>query len=238
MQRRDIQLGVGTLDITPEEKANVMQALDNYRLSYGPFSRKFEREFAQLHDCNHAVFVNSGTSALSIAMACLRELYNWQDGDEVLVPALTFVATANVVLEHGMMPVWVDCDPKEYNIDPAKIEEKITPRTKAIMVVHLFGLVADMDPIMEIAKKHNLRVIEDSCETIGVTYKGKKAGSFGDISCFSTYVAHLIVTGVGGLAVTKDDKYAEVLRSLANHGRWRAVSRGHPPSLPLHPPGL
>jgi dTDP-4-amino-4,6-dideoxygalactose transaminase len=165
------------------------------------------------------VFVNSGTSALSIAIACLKEVHGWKDGDEVLVPALTFVATANVVLEHNLIPVFVDCDSKTYNIDPGKIEEKITDRTRAIIPVHLFGLVADMDPVLEISKKHNLQILEDSCETIGVNYKGKKTGSFGDISCFSTYIAHLVVTGVGGFAVTSNEKYAEILRSLANHGR-------------------
>lgn len=219
MRRRDTQLGVGTLDLTEREKSYVMQALENSRLSYGPFSRKFEREFAALHDCTYAVFVNSGTSALSLAIACLKELGGWKDGDEVLVPSLTFVATANVVLEHGLKPVFVDCDPRIYTIDPSKIEAKITPRTRCIMPVHLYGLCADMDPILELARTHDLRIVEDSCETVGVSYKGRKVGSFGDISCFSTYVAHLIVTGVGGLAVTKDKRYAEVIRSLANHGR-------------------
>lgn len=219
MQRRDQQLGVGTLDITDREKSNVMEVLASSRLSYGPFSRRFEREFAELHGCTYGLFVNSGTSALSLAVACLKELHGWKDGDEVLVPALTFVATSNVVLEHNLVPAFVDCDPRVYNVDPAKIEARITPRTRAIIPVHLFGLIADMDPILAIARKHDLRIIEDSCETVGVTYKGRKAGSFGDISCFSTYIAHLIVTGVGGLAVTKDQKYAEVLRSLANHGR-------------------
>ncbi len=219
MQRRDIQLGVGTLDLSDREKQNVMDALNGSRLSYGPFSRRFEREFAQMHGCQYSVFVNSGTSALSLAVATLKELHGWQDGDEVLVPALTFVATANVVLEHNLVPVFVDCDPVTYNIDPTKIETKITPKTRCMMVVHLFGLCADMDPILEIAKRRNLKIIEDSCETVGVSYKGKRVGSFGEISCFSTYIAHLVVTGVGGLAVTKDEKYAEVLRSLANHGR-------------------
>lgn len=214
-----MQVGVGTFEASPAAERYVLEALRSSRLSYGPFSRKFERMFAALHDSSHAVFVNSGTSALSIAVACLRETKGWKDGDEVLVPALTFVATSNVVLEHNLRPVFVDCDARTYNIDPAKIEERITPRTRAIMVVHLFGLIADMDPILAIARKHGLAVIEDSCETMGVTYRGKKAGSFGDISCFSTYVAHLIVTGVGGLAVTNDAKYAEILRSLANHGR-------------------
>lgn len=219
MERSPVQLGVGTLNLTSREKELVMQVLESDRLSYGPFSRKFESEFAKEHDCTHAVLVNSGTSALSIAVAALKEVHGWKTGDEILVPALTFVATSNVVLDHGLVPVFVDCDPLTYNIDPSKIEETITPRTRGIMVVHLFGLVADMDPIMKIASEHGLRIIEDSCETMGVRYKGKKTGSFGDISCFSTYVAHLIVTGVGGLAVTSDPKLAEILRSVANHGR-------------------
>lgn len=219
MEKRPNQLGVGTLDVSEKEKQYVLQALESNRLSYGPLSKKFERMFADLHGMKHAVFVNSGTSALSIALATLKELHGWKDGDEVLVPALTFVATSNVVLEHNLVPVFVDCDAKSYNIDPSLIEKYITDNTVAIMPVHLFGLVADMEPIMEIANRHNLRVVEDSCETIGVPYKGNMTGSFGDISCFSTYVAHFIVTGVGGLAVTNDDKHAEILRSLANHGR-------------------
>ena len=219
MDRRTTQLGVGTLGLTKEEKANVMQVLESDRLSYGPFIRQFEKRFANLHDCSFAVFMNSGTNALSIAVACLKETGGWKDGDEVIVPALTFVASANVVLEHNLVPVFVDCDPKTYNIDPAKIEAKISKKTKAIMPVHLFGQIADMDPILAIAKKHDLRIIEDSCETVGVKYKGKPTGSFGDISCFSTYVAHFIVTGVGGLALTNNPAYAEIIRSLANHGR-------------------
>lgn len=212
-------IGVGTLSISKEETANVMKALKTNRLSYGPFSREFERKFAASHDSKYGVFVNSGTSALSIAVACLKETCGWKDGDEILVPALTFVATANVVFDHHLKPVFVDCDAKTYNIDPSKIEAAITPKTRGIMVVHLFGLIADMDPILKIARKHKLEIIEDSCETMGVSYRGRRAGSFGAISCFSTYVAHLIVTGVGGLAVTSDPKYAEILRSLANHGR-------------------
>ncbi len=219
MERSPVQLGVGTLDLTQREKDLVNEVLNSNRLSYGPMSKKFEADFALLHNSKYSVLVNSGTSALSIAVACLKEVAEWNDGDEIIVPALTFVATANVVLDHNLKPIFVDCDQKTYNIDPTKIEEKITPKTKGIMVVHLFGQIADMDPILAIARKHNLRIIEDSAETMGVMYKGKKAGSFGDISCFSTYVAHLIVTGVGGLAVTSDPKLAEILRSVANHGR-------------------
>lgn len=219
MQSSKRQIGVGTLTLGWREWWNVARVLKSGRLSYGPYASKFEKEFAKAHDSKYAVFVNSGTSALSLAIAALREVDDWQDGDEVLVPALTFVASSNVILEHRLKPVFVDVDRQTYNLDPTQLEAAITPRTKAIMVVHLFGQVAEMDPIMEIAKKHNLRVIEDSCETMGVGYKGRKTGSFGDISCFSTYVAHLIVTGVGGLAVTSDENLAEIIRSLANHGR-------------------
>jgi len=113
----------------------------------------------------------------------------------------------------------VDVDPRSYNLDPSLIEKKITHHTRAIIPVHLFGQPVEMGPVMKLARKHRLRVIEDSCETMGVNYRGRRVGSFGDIACFSTYAAHLIVTGVGGLALTANLKYAEVLRSLANHGR-------------------
>ncbi len=213
------QIGVGCGDFTEKEKRYVMNVLNTGRLSYGPYSKRFEEEFAKLHGCRHAVLVNSGTSALRIAVACLKEAGEWNDGDEVICPAVTFVASSNVILMNNLMPVFADVDKKTYNIDPKKIEEKITTRTKAIMVVHLFGQPADMDPILKIAKKHKLKIIEDSCETMFATYKGKPVGSFGDISCFSTFIAHLVVTGVGGLACTNNKDYGVILRSLANHGR-------------------
>lgn len=214
-----VQIGVGCVDITDREKRYVADVLETGRLSYGPYLKKFETDFARAHDCAYAITVNSGTSALEMAVACLKETGNWKDGDEVICPAITFVATANVVLQNNLEPVFVDIDSRTYNIDPAKIEAAITSKTRAIMVVHLFGQPADMGPIMEIARTHNLRVIEDSCETMFARYRGKSVGSFGDISCFSTYAAHLIVTGVGGLALTNSPEYAEILRSLANHGR-------------------
>ncbi|MBI4363575.1 MAG: DegT/DnrJ/EryC1/StrS family aminotransferase [Candidatus Doudnabacteria bacterium] len=213
------KLGVGCVEISPTAVKYLNQALKNKRLSYGPFVKKFERGFARMHQAKFAVMVNSGTSALRIAVAALKELERWKEGDEVIVPAVTFVATANVVLQQGLKPVFVDVDSRTYNIDPEKIAAKITKRTRAIIPVHLFGQSADIVPIVKIARKHGLKIIEDSCETMGVNYRGKRVGSFGDISCFSTYAAHLIVTGVGGLAVTSSRKYAEVLRSLANHGR-------------------
>ncbi|MFA6023160.1 MAG: DegT/DnrJ/EryC1/StrS family aminotransferase [Candidatus Pacearchaeota archaeon] len=213
------QIGVGCADISDLEKKYVNKVLDSERLSYGPFLKEFEKKFAEKHDSKFAIAVNSGTDALRIALNCLKEVENWKDNEEVICPALTFVATANIILQNNMKPVFVDIDEKTYNMHPEKIEEKITEKTRAIMVVNLFGQPADMDPIIEIAKKHNLKIIEDSCETMLVKYKGKSVGSFGDIACFSTYVAHLIVTGVGGLMVTNNAKYAEIMRSIANHGR-------------------
>ncbi len=213
------QLGVGSLTISEKEKEYVNQALDNNRLSYGPFSKKFEDQFAKLHGAMFAVMSNSGTSALQVALAALKEHYDWNDGDEILIPSVTFIATSNVAIMLNLVPIFVDVDPQTYNIDPELIEAKITSRTKAIIPVHLYGLPANMNPIMDIARKYNLRVVEDSCETMFVSAYGKPVGSHGDVGCFSTYVAHFLVTGVGGLSITSDHELAVMMRSLCNHGR-------------------
>ena len=213
------QIGVGCADISDKEKEYVNIALNNNRLSYGEFTHKFEKRFAKLHDCKYAMMCNSGTSALRVAIAALKETDEWKEDDEVLVPSITFISTSNVLIQQNLKPVFVDVDPRYYNIDPTKIEEKITEKTKAIMPVHLFGMPCDMEPIMKIAKKHQLRVVEDSCETMLAKYKGKSVGSFGDIGCFSTYVAHLVVTGVGGISTTNDNDLAIKMKSLMNHGR-------------------
>ncbi len=219
MAKSSRQLGVGGLKISPLEKKYVNQVLDSNRLSYGRFSKKFEKGFADAHHAKHAVLSNSGTSSLQVALAALKERYDWKDGDEVIVPAITFVATSNVVLMLNLKPVFVDVDKKTYNLDPALIEEKITKKTRAIIPVHMFGLPADMKQICAIANKHKLRIIEDSCETMFVNVNGKPVGTHGDIGCFSTYVAHFLVTGVGGLSTTDDPELAIMMRSLVNHGR-------------------
>ena len=175
--------------------------------------------FAGLHGCNYATFCNSGTSALQIALAALKEIYKYEDGDEVLVPAVTFIASSNVVISNNLKPVFVDVDPKTFNIDPTSIEGKITSRTRVIMPVHLLGLPCDMKTIMQIARKHDLQVIEDSCETMFANQEGLPVGSFGDVACFSTYVNHLIVGGVGGLVTTNFSQIDELCRSLLAHGR-------------------
>jgi perosamine synthetase len=217
MVQRKITLG--TLNISSLGKKYVNIALDNNRLSSGSFTQKFENEFSLLHGSYHGIFMNSGTSALQVALAALKEAYDYREGDEVLVPATTFIATSNVVIQNNLKPVFVDVDPYTFNIDPAKILKKITNRTRAIIPVHLFGLPAPMFEIMNIAYKHGLQVIEDSCETMFANYGGKSVGSFGDFACFSTYVAHLIVGGVGGVVTTNNTKLAAMCRSLMAHGR-------------------
>ncbi|MCH9690374.1 MAG: DegT/DnrJ/EryC1/StrS family aminotransferase [Gammaproteobacteria bacterium] len=212
-------IGVGTLNISDNAKKYVNQVLDSNRLSYGPFLSQFESSFAQLHENKFGLISNSGTSSLQIALQALKEIHGWNDGDEVIVPAVTFVATSNIVLHNNMQPVFVDIEKNYYEIDPSLIEEKITARTRAIIPVHLFGQPCDMDPIKKIAQKHNLKIIEDSCETMYARYKGQMVGNLGDISCFSTYIAHLLTTGVGGLSLTNNPEYAVKMRSLLNHGR-------------------
>ncbi len=213
------QIGVGCAEVSDNEKKYVLDALNNNRLSHGPYLTKFESLFAAGHELDYAMFCNSGTSALQVGLHAMKDKYGWNDGDEVLVPAVTFVASSNVIIQNQLTPIFVDVDPIYYEIDPEKIEEKITDKTVAIMVVHLFGQPCDMEPILAVAKKHNLRIIEDSCETMFVRHKGQMVGTWGDVSCFSTYVAHLLVTGVGGFACTSDEDLAVRIKSLMNHGR-------------------
>lgn len=217
--RRKHQIGIGTISISNEAKINVLKVLSSSRLSYGDFSKKFESEIAKLHGRKYSVFLNSGTSALQVSLQVLKDKYKWDDGDEVIVPSVTFIATSNVVLHNNLKPIFVDVESDYFNIDPSKIEKKITKKTRVIIPVHLFGQSADMTPILAIAKKYKLKVLEDSCETMFVKYAGKPVGSLGDISCFSTYATHLITTGVGGFAMTSDEDLAVRIKSYCNHGR-------------------
>jgi len=217
------QIGVGTFKVTDLMREYVNDVLDKERLSYGWYSRELEREFAMIHDCGFAVLSNSGTSSLQVALQALKEIYGWEDGDEVLIPSVTFVATANIVLHCGMKPVLVDVDLVHYEMDPhilqMRFEDIISPRTRAMIPVHLFGQPCDMVKLMLIAKEHDLCVIEDSCECMFVKSYGKMVGSWGDVGCFSTYIAHLLTTGVGGIATTNVPEIAFKMRSLVNHGR-------------------
>ena len=210
---------VGDWRVTDRERQLVNQVLDSGRLSYGPVSRRFERGFAKTHGCFYGVLSNSGTSSLQVSLQAMKELHGWEDGDEVIVPAVTFVATANVVLHNRLTPVLADVDPLTYNIDTLDMVEKITPRTRAIIPVHLFGQPAFMRMIVDAVVMQDIRIIEDSCETMFATHHGQPVGSWGDIGCFSTYMAHLITTGVGGISTTDNPEYAVKMRSLVNHGR-------------------
>lgn len=211
-------VGVGTFKATDKMRSLINEVLDSGQISYGPMSLKFELEFAKRHRCEYGILSNSGTSALHVALQALKEVHKWPDGSRVIVPATTFVATANIVLHNNMVPVFVDVDPLTYNIDPKEVEKKVNLDTRAIIPVNLFGQPADLNAITEIAYNFGLKTIEDSCETMFVTHKGLSVGSWGDIGCFSTYVAHLLVTGVGGISTTNDADYAAKMRSLVNHG--------------------
>lgn len=180
--------------------------------SEGPFINKFEENFSAYIGCNYGVAVSNGSAALDIAIRAL----NIGPGDEVIMPAFTIISPAQSIVTEGATPVLVDSDPDTWNMDVNQIEAKITPKTKAIIVVHIYGLPVDMDPIMEIAKKYNLKLIEDAAEVHGQTYKGKMCGSFGDISIFSFYPNKHITTGEGGMLLTNDKTIAEKCKKLRN----------------------
>jgi dTDP-4-amino-4,6-dideoxygalactose transaminase len=213
------KIGVGHALVGELEKKYVNMALDAGRLSQGEFVYKFESEFARLHGQRYGTACNSGTSALHVALEALKEKYGWQENDEVLVPAITFIATSNACMHAGLKPVFVDVDTASYNLNPALLEEKITSRTVAVMPVHTFGQPCEMDAIVAFCRKHGLKIVEDCAEAHFGTYKGQPVGSFSDIAGYSTYVAHTITTGVGGVITTNDTELAEICRSLIAHGR-------------------
>lgn len=208
----------GTISITRTARRLIDEALDAKRISSGRLVREFERGFASLVGTREAVAVSSGADAVTLALAVLHDL-GAQRGDEIIVPALSFVATGNAVLHAGFKPVFVDIERETLNIDPTKIEEAVTPRTRAILPVHLMGKPAAMDEINALARRRGLVVVEDAAEAHGALYRGKAAGGLADLGAFSVYVAHIITTGEGGVVTTDSEPYAEVLRSLRSHGR-------------------
>jgi dTDP-4-amino-4,6-dideoxygalactose transaminase len=212
------QVSFGTIQIPDLTKRLVNEILETTRISSGKYVRMFEDKFAELLGVKEAVAVSTGTDADVLALAVLHD-YGAQREDEIIVPALSFVATGNAVIHAGFKPVFVDVDRQSLNIDVNLIEKAITERTRVIMPVHLMGKPAQMDEIKAIAKKHNLWVIEDAAEAHGAQYKGKPAGSLADLGAFSTYIAHIITTGEGGVVTTNSEEHAEILRSLRSHGR-------------------
>ncbi|OPX96509.1 MAG: putative pyridoxal phosphate-dependent aminotransferase EpsN [Syntrophorhabdus sp. PtaB.Bin027] len=195
-----------------KETEYVLDALNKKAISgfFGEYINKFEEQFAQYSDCKYGVSTTSGTTALHLALITL----GIKKGDEVIVSTFTNMATIFAILYQGAKPIPIDIEEDTLNIDPTLIECRITPKTKAILVVHLFGHPVDMDPVMEIACKHNLFVIEDCAEAHGAIYKGKKVGSFGDIGCFSFYANKIITTGEGGMLTLNNPFLAQKAHSL------------------------
>jgi dTDP-4-amino-4,6-dideoxygalactose transaminase len=193
----------------------VFSVLSNTQFILGPEVKNFEEKVAAYCGTKFATGVASGTDALLLSLrAC-----GVNPGDEIITTGFSFFASAGVISRLGANPVFVDIDPETYNINPDQIEKKITPKTKAIMPVHLFGQCADMDPIMDIAKRHSLKVVEDAAQAIGAEYKGRKAGAIGDFGCFSFFPSkNLGGAGDGGMVVTNDPDMAEMVRVLRVHG--------------------
>ena len=195
------------------EKKYLLECIETgWISSEGPFIKQFEEKFAARVDRKHGIAVCNGTAALDAAVEAL----GIGPGDEVILPAFTIISCIGQIVRAGAKPVLVDSDPATWNMDVSQIEGQITPRTKAIMVVHIYGLPVDMDPVLDIARRHGLKVIEDAAEMHGQNYKGRPCGSFGDISTFSFYPNKHITTGEGGMIVTNDDRLAEECRSLRN----------------------
>lgn len=196
------------------EVIKVKECLDSRRVTQGPMTEKFEKRFLELHGGKYAIAVSNCTVGLHMAMLAL----NIGAGDEVLVPAYTWVTSANCIEYVGAKAVFVDVDPTNFNMDPKKIRQAITEKTKAIVVVHEFGCAAPMDDIMEIAKEFQLKVVEDCACAIGTSYKGTPVGTIGDIGVFSFHPRKVVTTGEGGMCITANAKFAKCLDGLRNHG--------------------
>lgn len=202
--------------IREEVLAAVTEVLDSQMCIGGPFVAKLEEQIAEMSGCKFGIGVSSGTDAILNSLMSL----GIGPGDEVITTTFTFFATAGCVTRVGAKPVFVDIDPDSYNIDPVLIEKAITEKTKAIIPVHLYGQMADMNAIMGIAEKHDLYVVEDACQAIGASYQGKKAGSFGVTGCFSFYpTKNLGGIGDGGMIVTNDEELAAKMKFMRDHGQ-------------------
>jgi perosamine synthetase len=197
------------------EKKYLIECIDTgWISSEGPFVKRFENELAKYTHRKHAIAVSSGTAAIDVAIEAL----GISKGDEVILPSFTIISCINQIIRIGAKPVLVDSDPITWNMDTNQVENKITSNTKAIMVVHIYGLPVDLDPVFNLAKKYNLKVIEDAAEMLGQTYNEKPCGSFGDISILSFYPNKHTTTGEGGMLLTNDFKLAEKCQSLRNLG--------------------
>jgi len=220
-----VEIFLDAPNIGEKEKEYLSNCIDStYVSTVGPFVPEFEKKFAEYLKVKRAVSTQSGTAAIHVA---LREL-GIGSGDEVIVPVTTFIATVNPVMYVGATPVFVDIDPRTWNIDPKEVEKAVTPRTKAIIPVHLYGNPCDMDSLMEISNKHGIVVIEDATESLGATYKGKMTGTFGKIGTFSFNGNKIMTTGGGGMIVTDDEKLADHMKFLVNQARDESKGYYHP----------
>jgi perosamine synthetase len=202
-------------DITQLEIDAVTSVLRTPHLSLGPELAAFESALAAFHGVQHAVAVSSGTAGLHLALLTL----GIGPGDEVVIPSFTFIAVANAVVQVGATPVFAEIDPGTLNLDPVAVSQAITPRTRALIVVHTFGVPAQMDAILQIARRSSIFLIEDACEAIGATFNGQPVASFGDLAVFGFYPNKQITTGEGGAVLARDPAHADRLRSLRNQGR-------------------
>ncbi len=209
------QIPLAKQDITELEIDVINEVIRSDRLSLGPKVIAFEEAICNYIGCKYAVAVNSGTSALHVGMVSA----NVGEGDEVITSSFSFIASANSILFVRAKPIFVDIDPETWELDVSKVEESITEKTKAILPVHIFGQPCQMKPIMEIAQRYNLLVLEDSCEALGAEVDGKKAGTFGLWGTFAFYPNKQITTGEGGMLITDDENVAKLARSLRNQGR-------------------
>ncbi len=224
IRRSEDFLVFGSPLIGDDEKREILDSLETGWLGTGPKVARLEREFRDYAEAGHAVAVNSCTAALHLSMLAA----GIGPGDEVITTPLTFCATVNAIIHAGATPVLADVDPITSNIDPQKVEAKITERTKAILPVHFAGRACDMDALVAIAKRRQILMIEDCAHAIETTYKGKHAGTFGTFGCFSFYVTKNMTTGEGGMVLTPDEKLADRVKILALHGMskdaWRRFS--------------
>jgi dTDP-4-amino-4,6-dideoxygalactose transaminase len=214
MSRRPVFLPFHKPDIGDEEVSAVSETLRSGWLTTGPKVHAFEHAFADYIGAPHAVAVNSCTAALHLAL----EAIGLAEGDEVLVPTVTFAATAEVVTYFRARPVLVDCEPDTLNLDPASLEQAITPRSRAVIPVHYAGHACDMDRIRPIAQRYRLKVIEDAAHALPASYKGQMVGTLGDLGCFSFYATKTLCTGEGGMVTTANAEYAERVRMMSLHG--------------------
>lgn len=209
------QIPMSAPEIDESDISAVSTVVRSGRLALGQYAVEFERLMADYIGVKHAIAVNSGTSALHLLVRSL----GLGPGDEVLVPSFTFAASVNAILYEGATPVFVDIEPDTYNLDPEDLARKVTPQTKAIMAVDVFGHPAEWDAILAVAETYNLRIIDDSCEALGAEYKGRKLGQFGDAAAFAFYPNKQMTVGEGGILVTNDDEIARRCRSMRNQGR-------------------